>query len=78
MGDALSRQAVAARVAERVVGCSVTLFGEPVAQTAAGPDPQGYGPLLAPFPNSWTTVAAPKLTWERRNAVSSETRAPVL
>ena len=50
MGDALSRQAVAARVAERIVGCGLTLLVEPLAQTAAGPGPQGYGSLLASFP----------------------------
>ena len=47
MGDALPRQAVAARVAERIVGRGFALFVEPLAQAAAGPGPQGYGPLLA-------------------------------
>ena len=49
MGDALSRQAAAARVAERIVWCGLTLLVEPLAQTAAGPGPQGYGSLLAPL-----------------------------
>ena len=46
----LPRQAVAARVAERVVGLGLALFVEPLAQAAAGPGPQGYGPLLAALP----------------------------
>ena len=50
MADTLSRQAVAARVAERIVGRGLTLFVEPLAQAAAGPGPQGNGPLLASFP----------------------------
>ncbi len=49
MGDALSRQAVAARVAERIVGRGLTFLVEPLAQTAAGSGPQGYGSLLAPL-----------------------------
>ena len=47
MGDALSRQPVAAGVTERMVGRGLTFFVEPLPQTAAGPGPQGYGPLLA-------------------------------
>lgn len=35
---------------ERVVGLGPALFVEPLAQAAAGPRPQGYGPLLASFP----------------------------
>ena len=50
MGDALPRQAVAARVAERVVGLGLALFVEPLAQAAAGSGPQWYGPLLAALP----------------------------
>ena len=47
MSDPLSRQPVAAGVAERIVGRGLTLFVEPLAQTAAGPGPQGDGALLA-------------------------------
>ena len=47
MGDALPRQAVAARVAERIVGRGFALFVEPLAQAAAGPGPQGNRSLLA-------------------------------
>ena len=47
MGDALSRQAGAAGVAERVVGLGLALFIEPLPQAAASPRPQGYGPLLS-------------------------------
>ena len=46
MLDALARQAVATRVAERIVGCGLTFLVEPLAQTAAGSGPQGYGSLL--------------------------------
>ena len=50
MGDALSRQAIASSVAERVVGRGLAFFVEPLAQAAAGPGPQRYGPLLAALP----------------------------
>ena len=36
---------------------------------------RGTARSLRPLPKSWTTVAVPKRTWERCNAVSSEIRA---
>ena len=32
-----------------IVGCGLALLVEPLAQTAAGPGPQGYRSLLAPL-----------------------------
>ena len=77
VGDTLSRQAAAARVTERVVGCGLALLVDPLRQTAAGPGPHGYRSLLAALSEELDDGGGAEAYLGAGSPTSSDTRAPV-